>query len=124
MSINEERISNTNGLRQPSEIMNLERMGCCFPTRLSFMRVLIRKLINNKSKVNTHIWEMDKNGYGYAVHSISLDKKIFSLISFSNYLENSMRTDRVIASAWDTSFALFDGIPNNLDIKRNFNVFL
>ena len=109
---------NFNSLRPPSEVMTLDRMGSCFPTRLSFMRVLIRKLIKNKSNINTHIWKMDEDGFGYAVLTISLDHKNFSLIAFSNELKNSMRTDRVIASAWDTSFALFDGIPGNKDIKR------
>ena len=104
--------------RSPSEVMTLEKMGSCFPTRLSFMRILIRKLIENKSQIKTHKWSMNKKGYGYAVFTINLDKKIYSLIAFSNALDDAMRTDRVIASAWDTSFALYDGIPNNKDISR------
>ena len=105
-------------IRAPSEVMHLEQMGSCFPTRLSFMRILIRKLIYNKSKIKNHIWKMDQNGFGHAVLTLKLDSKTFSLIAFSNDLKHSMRTDRVIASAWDTSFALFDGIPSNGDIDR------
>ena len=105
-------------IRAPSEVMNLEQMGSCFPTRLSFMRILIRKLIYNKSNIKNHIWKMDQKGFGHAVLTVKLDSKTFSLIAFSNDLEHSMRTDRVIASAWDTSFALFDGIPSNGDIDR------
>ena len=104
--------------RPPSEVMTLEKMGSCFPTRLSFMRILIRKLIKNKSHVKTQEWQMDNKGFGHAVFTINIDKKHYSLIAFSNHLDDSMRTDRVIASAWDTSFALFDGIPENEDIER------
>ena len=104
--------------RPPSEVMTLEKMGSCFPTRLSFMRILIRKLIKNKSHVKTQEWQMDNKGFGHAVFTINIDKKHYSLIAFSNHLDDTMRTDRVIASAWDTSFALFDGIPENNDIKR------
>ena len=104
--------------RPPSEVMTLEKMGSCFPTRLSFMRILIRKLIKNKSYVKTHEWQMDNKGFGHAVFTINIDKKHYSLIAFSNHLDDTMRTDRVIASAWDTSFALFDGIPENKDIER------
>ena len=104
--------------RPPSEVMTLEKMGSCFPTRLSFMRVLIRKLIKNKSYVKTQEWQMDNKGFGHAVFTINIDKKHYSLIAFSNHLDDSMRTDRVIASAWDASFALFDGIPENEDIER------
>jgi len=31
-------------LRPPSEVMRLDRMGAMFPTRLSFLRVLTRRL--------------------------------------------------------------------------------
>ena len=118
MTLIETKTSDFKSIRAPSEVMKLERMGSCFPTRLSFMRILIRKLIYNKSNIKNHIWEMDQNGFGHAVLTIMLDRKTFSLIAFSNDLEHSMRTDRVIASAWDTSFALFDGIPSNGDIER------
>ena len=104
--------------RPPSEIMSLEKMGSCFPTRLSFMRILMRRLIRNKSEIKTHLWKMDNKGFGHAVFTINLDKSYYSLIAFSNDLDDEMRTDRVIASAWDSSFALFDGIPENEDIIR------
>ena len=105
-------INNQNNLdfsfkRPPSEVATLDKMGSCFPTRLSFMRILMRKLAKNKSKISTHLWKMDKNGFGHAVFTINLDKKVYSLIAFSNALDEAMRTDRVIASAWDASFALF-----------------
>ena len=61
---------------------------------------------------------MDDKGFGHAVFTINLDKSYYSLIAFSNDLDDEMRTDRVIASAWDSSFALFDGIPENEDIIR------
>ena len=32
-------------LRPPGEVMRLERMGASFPTRLSFMRQLVRRMI-------------------------------------------------------------------------------
>ncbi len=104
--------------RSPSEVMTLEKMGSCFPTRLSFMRILLRKLIENKSQIKTHLWSINKEGYGHAVYTINVDQKNYSLIAFSNALDDSMRTDRVIASAWDASFALYDGIPSINDINR------
>ena len=61
--------------RPPSEVMTLEKMGSCFPTRLSFMRILIRKLIKNKSHVKTQEWHMDNKGFGHAVFTINIDKK-------------------------------------------------
>jgi hypothetical protein len=116
-SVKEKKLD-CNFRRPPSEIMSLEKMGSCFPTRLSFMRILMRRLIRNKSEIKTHLWKMDGKGFGHAVFTINLDKRYYSLIAFSNDLDDEMRTDRVIASAWDSSFALFDGIPENEDIIR------
>ena len=39
-------------VRDPSEMMKLERMGSFHPSRLSFARILIRKMIQHKTKIN------------------------------------------------------------------------
>jgi len=105
-------------LRSPDEVMNLTRMGSAFPTRLSFMRVLVRRLSNENAEVTRPVWEMDDDGYGRAVYSVQLGGKIYSLVAFSTPLDPERRTDRVIAEAWDASFTLFDGVPNRQDLDR------
>ena len=92
-------------IRVPSEVMKLERMGSFHPSRLSFSRILIRKMIQQKTRISCSRWKMDKNGFGNAVYQLNLFGKNLALIAFSNHIETSQRTDRVIASAWDTSFA-------------------
>ncbi len=42
----------------------------------------------------------------------------FRRIAFARSLADADRSDRVIANAWDASFALFDGVPNAAVIKR------
>ena len=44
-------------------------------------------------------------------------KKIF-LVCFANKLDDNERSDRVIATKWDASFTLYDGIPTKKDIER------
>jgi len=105
-------------LRSPDEVMRLNRMGAFFPTRLSFMRQLIRALAADNSQVTRPVWEMDKDGYGRAVYSVLLGGDVYSLVAFSTPLEASRRTDRVIAEAWDSSYVLFDGIPTQADLNR------
>ena len=105
-------------VREPSEVMKLERMGSFHPSRLSFARILIRKMIQQKTKINCTRWKIDKDGFGNAVYQLNLFGKDLALIAFSNDLDPSQRTDRVIASSWDTSFALFDGVPSISDIHR------
>ena len=43
---------------------------------------------------------------------------MYSLICFANELDESERSDRVIATKWDAAFTLHDGVPTKQDIER------
>lgn len=45
-------------LRSPDQVMGLSRMGSMFPTRLSFLRSLTRRLAAEKAQVTRPIWAM------------------------------------------------------------------
>ncbi len=105
-------------LREPDMVMRLSRLGAFYPTRLSFMRSLIRQLSTEKVDVRRPVWEIDEAGYGRAVYAITLGGYVYSLVAFSTRLSPDQRTDRVIAEAWDTSYALFDGVPTVDDLDR------
>ena len=106
------------GLRPPERVCKLDRMGAAFPTRLSFMRLLLRRMSNENWQMKRGRFELDENGYGTAVYTAQLPDRAYSLIAFANPLADEDRTDRVIASAWDAAFVLFDGIPSQADINR------
>ncbi len=105
-------------LRPVDRVMRLSRMGAFFPHRLSFMRVLIRRLARQKAVMQMPVCELDENGFGHIVLSLPLSGRIYSLIAYSRHLEDGARTDRVIATQWDASFCLFDGVPEPADIER------
>ncbi|MEM7473090.1 MAG: hypothetical protein AAF340_17210 [Pseudomonadota bacterium] len=105
-------------LRTPDTVMRLARMGAMFPSRLSFLRTLMRRLSQDKVQVTRPIWEMDGEGYGHAVYSLTLGGHIYSLVAFSNRLDPEQRTDRVIAEAWDSAYVLYDGVPSTDEIAR------
>lgn len=105
-------------LRDPDTVMRLARMGASFPTRLSFMRALIRRMAAQKVTVTRPVWEMNAAGYGRAVYSLHLSGHTYSLVAFSTELADEDRTDRVIAQAWDSSYVLFDGTPTRADLDR------
>ncbi len=105
-------------LRPPDTVMRLARMGAFFPTRLSFMRSLIRQLADEGAEVDRREWAIDSQGFGHAVYTVPLGGHAYSLVAFSTPLDPADRTDRVIAEAWDTSYVLFDGVPDTADIER------
>ncbi len=105
-------------LRPASDVMRLARMGAMFPTRLSFMRTLMRRLSSEQVEVTRPVWEMDAEGFGHGVYSLDLGGFTYSLVAFSNRLDPDQRTDRVIAEAWDSAFVLYDGVPDAGEIAR------
>jgi hypothetical protein len=67
MSAPELEIAPQKALRPPSSVMRLRRMGAMFPTRLSFLRTLMRDLSANNVQVERRVWRMDDAGFGHAV---------------------------------------------------------
>ena len=105
-------------LRPPSEVMRLTRMGSFFATRLSFMRVLIRELMHGGWTIDRPRFDIDARGFGTAIYRVAKPDRAYCLVAFSHELAPEMRTDRVIAEAWDATFALFDGELAEVDVER------
>ena len=90
-------------LRPPSQVMRLDRMGAFFPTRLSFLRILFRRMAAEGWQVDRPVWEIDAAGVGRAVYRVRAGARTYCLVCFSHDLPAHMRTDRVIAEAWDAA---------------------
>ena len=105
-------------LRPPDTVMRLSRMGSMFPTRLAFLRTLTRFLASDGAEVRRHVWQICTEGYGHAVYCIELGGYSYSLVAVSTALDPAARTDRVIATAWDSSYVLYDGVPDAEEIAR------
>ena len=105
-------------LRPPDEVMRLARMGSMFPTRLSFLRSMIRRLADENAKITRTVWNMDAGGFGHAVYTLRFGGHEYSLVAVSTDLPPDMRTDRVIATAWDSAYVLYDGVPDSTEIAR------
>ncbi len=104
--------------RPPEVVMRLARMGSFHQTRLSFMRALLRRLKREAWRFERRLWELDENGFGRAVYTVHSPERAYSLVAFSHDLPDDQRSDRVIATAWDMTFTLFDGIPTEADLER------
>ena len=109
---------NTVALRAPASVMRLARMGSFHHSRLSFLRALLHRIAREKWTFERRLWEIDANGVGRAVYCVHTPKRSYSLVAFAHDLPDGMRSDRVIATAWDSTFTLFDGIPTEADLQR------
>ncbi len=106
-------------LRPPDDVMRLSVMGAFCQTRLSFMRVLLRRIKKEQWQFKRTVWQMDKSGCGVAVYqATTAGGRDYSLVVYAHNLPAEQRSDRVIATAWDATFTLFDGVPSTTDIAR------
>jgi len=104
--------------RSPAEVMTLERLGSLHQCRLSFMRQLTRRMAAEQWTFTRPHFEMDEHGVGYAVYTAHFPGGKASLVAFAHELPEELRSDRVIAEQWDSTFALFNGEPTAADIQR------
>ncbi len=103
-------------LRDPKIVMKLARLGSFHQSKLSFLRSFLKEF--KKWDYKRDLFELDDKGFGRAVYSFNKQNKTYSLICFSNKINDKERSDRVIASKWDAAFTLYDGIPTKKDIDR------
>jgi len=104
--------------RAKAQVMRLKRLGSMHQCRLSFMRILTRRMAREGWVFSRPVFDIDPNGVGYAVYSAKGPERTYSLVAFAHDLPPDMRSDRVIATAWDATFTLFDGVPTAADITR------
>ena len=102
--------------REPKEIMTLSRLGSFHQSKLSFLRSFLREFKNWKFEQT--LFDLNSDGHGTAVYSVSNEQRTYSLICFANELNSDERSDRVIATKWDAAFVLYDGTPSMDDLNR------
>ncbi len=105
-------------VRENDNYMKLSRMGSRYPSRLSFSRSMLRRLINDNWEIHKSKFDLDKDGYGTVVYEIIINKQTYSLVCFSAFLDDKDRSDRVIASKWDTAYTLHVGKLSDQDLNR------
>ena len=101
-----------------SDIMTLDKMGARYPSRLSFSRSMLRRLLFDNWKISKSKFDLDDNGYGTVVYEITINQNIYSLVCFSQHLDNADRSDRVIAEKWDTAYSLINGKLDDKELDR------
>ncbi|HKK37583.1 MAG TPA: hypothetical protein VJ994_14940 [Paracoccaceae bacterium] len=105
-------------LRPAAEVMRLDRLGALHRSRLSFMPTLLRRLSSFGFRYDRPLWEMDARGVGRALLRVRGLGRSYTLVAFAHDLPPERRSDRVIAEAWDATFALVDGEVGPEDLAR------
>ncbi|MEP1198783.1 hypothetical protein [Tateyamaria sp.] len=82
------------------------------------MRILTRRMAREDWTFSRPVFEFDAKGVGHAIYCAQTPDRTYSLIAFGHDLPAEDRSDRVIATRWDSTFTVFDGVPDAADIER------
>ncbi|MDI9245935.1 hypothetical protein [Marinobacter sp. CHS3-4] len=96
-------------LRPADRVMNLVRLGSLHASRLSFSRSLVRQMAREDWTVTTVRNDLDEHGHGVVIYRLETPHHTYHGVVFSQHLAPEKRSDRVIAEAWDVTFALVEG---------------
>ncbi|ELY61982.1 hypothetical protein [Natronococcus jeotgali] len=96
-------------LREPSKLMQPERLGALKQTRLSFARLLVDKMVREEWRIKIDRIDLDPQGVGRIVYRIETPSKRFSFGVFSRQSSEGENTDRIIAEEWDMWAFLCEG---------------
>ena len=111
-SLSKSHVSGENNIlpmRPASKVMQLDRLGSLHQSRLSFMRTLVRRMVDENWQISATVFDLDEQGFGKVVYQIQARYGVFSFVVFSHYLDPECRNDRVIADQWDLTMALCEG---------------
>ena len=75
--------------RDPAVVMRLERMGASHQGRLSFMRILLRRMKAENWRFDIPLFEIDARGVGQAVYSAHGPERSYSLTAFLRPMTSS-----------------------------------
>ncbi|MEK9808632.1 MAG: hypothetical protein VW373_11375, partial [Halieaceae bacterium] len=99
----------TQATRPPSLVMDLERLGALNATRLSFARTLMRVMGRQRWQISCDRFDLNESGHGEVIYRVQTPNGRYHVVIFSQPLDDALRSDRVIADAWDITFGLVEG---------------
>lgn len=105
-------------LRPASEVMQIERLGAMRGTSLSFLRIMIRKMMKQEWDIVNTVFDLDENGYGEALYRIITLEGHYTFVALSREISEENRSDRVISEKWNITFALCEGEVSEKKMKR------
>ena len=99
----------TNLRRDPSVVMDPERLGAARLHRYSFNRMMVRRAASAGWSIIPVRRELDDAGRGEVAFRIDAEGHVFHFVAFTTTLDESEHTDRVISERWEITAALIQG---------------
>jgi hypothetical protein len=109
------------GIRPADEVMELERMGAVWPTKFSFSHGFLRTV----TRLGYRSWiadqRLDDSGRGRILYGAEIGGAPLTFAVFSTPIAEEEQEDRIIATRWDATAALFLGEPSEDALAQSFD---
>lgn len=109
-------------MRGAGELMRPEHLGTLAPTRLSFSRVLLRRMIREQWSIAPRIFELDEVGAGTAVYTIDTGTHLLEVVikAVAPHADEQTKSDRIVGIRWDAAGGLLEGHADEERIEQTF----
>jgi hypothetical protein len=104
-------------MRDPTILMQPQRLAALQPSRVSASRALIARAMNGRWKITRTQFDLDERARGVACYRIEADGWDFSFPVFSFEPSGEMRTFRIIGRSWDMMGSLVEGRISQADME-------
>lgn len=103
-------------MREPSVLMQPERLAALQPSRVSATRSIIARAAKGRWTITKTRFDLDNKARGTALYRIEAGSWVFSFVVHSFEPSNKGRTGRIIGTAWDMMGSLIEGEVTDEDI--------
>ena len=100
--------------------MELERLGAVWPTKFSFSHSFVRAVAHVGFRLKVTEQTFDDGGRGRIVYRAEVAGAPLTFVVFSTPIPEDEQEDRIIATKWDATAALFLGEPSEADLQLSF----
>ena len=88
-------------IRPPESVTTAEALSATKASALSFARVLIRRMVEERWTITTAIWEIDAEGRGTAAFRIATAERPLHFVVFADNLPEAEKSERIVGSRYD-----------------------
>ena len=106
-------------LRTPDALLAPERIGCYWPTRLSFSHIMVRKAAEGRWRMRKVSQDLDDLGVGFIAYEVDTGSVPLSFYVFSGYVPPDEQEDRIIATKWDATAYLQSGHATKEELEQS-----
>ncbi|HEX3804795.1 MAG TPA: hypothetical protein VHV75_18365 [Solirubrobacteraceae bacterium] len=103
--------------REPSNIMQPDRLGSFWPTKLSFSHSFVRTAATQRWRCQLLECALDHDGRGRMIFGVDAAGAALTFVVFSDHMRPEEQEDRIIATRWDATAFLSLGRPTDEEIS-------